>query len=452
MKHTVSSTAPRRGVIFWMLLLACSGILSAQPTLTTIQDILYKADGTRFHGTVSIEWKPFVTGTSSFIPQQATRVEVVNGVFRAKLVPTTDASAGANYEVTFASQGRYLFTDTWAVPPSAAPLKVKDVRISSGTVIGTPPVVGQLSQISDIEGLENELLIRPMRGFSFGYGRVATINSGGQIDAVQGNLGDCVLVDGSSAPCGTGSTGSGSGTTVGFVDGEIPTGLVNSSNATFSLVNAPTPASSLQVFRNGLLMRSGLDYNLSGQTISFLAASLPQTGDALLANYRMTTAGGGSGGSGGTTVTNAPEILCSGIGTSTGSATAQDLATCVLDPTVLLNGTRFEVRFGFNHTGGTAVAPRIAVRWGAGDVLSRNLSATETTLLGTVNFTITAPNTVYFTDSRGVVTTQSATSGISSQSLASPVTISLRGYLASASGSESVALRYYSVVRYPAVP
>jgi hypothetical protein len=451
MKHHVSSMAPGRGLI-WMLLLACSGILSAQPTLTTIQDILYKADGTRFQGTVSIEWKPFLTGNSSFIPQQATRVEVVNGVFRTKLVPTTDASAGANYEVTFASQGRYLFTETWAVAPSATPLRVRDVRISSGTVIGTPPVVGQLSQISDVEGLENELLLRPMRGFSFGYGRVATINSGGQIDAVQGSLGDCVLVDGSSAPCGTGSTEGGSGTTVGFVDNEVPTGLVNSSNATFSLVTAPTPASSLQLYRNGLMMRSGLDYNLSGQTISFLAASLPQTGDALLANYRTTTSGGGTGGSGGTTVTNAPEIMCSGIGTSTSAATAQDLATCVLDPTVLENGTRFEVRFGYSHTGGTTIAPRIAVRWGAGDVLARNLSATETTLFGTVNFTITAPNTIYFTDSRGVVSTQSASSGTSSQSLAIPVTVSLRGYLASASGAEAVTLRYYSVVRYPRMP
>jgi hypothetical protein len=449
MKQTVSSIAPRRGVI-GMLLLACSGILSAQPTLTTIQDILYKADGTRFKGTVSIEWKPFLTGNSSFIPQQATRVEVVNGVFRARLVPTTDASAGANYEVIFSSQGQHLFTETWAVPPSAGPLKVKDVRISSGTVIGNPPVVGQLSQISDVEGLENELLLRPMRGFSFGYGRVATINSGGQIDAVQGNLGDCVLVDGSSAPCGTGSGGEG-GTTVGFVDSEIPAGLVNSSNATFSLITAPGPASSLQVFRNGLLMRAGLDYNLSGQAITFLAASLPQTGDALLANYRTVTAGsGGSGGSG--TLEGAPEILCAGIGNSTGSSVAQDLATCVLDPTVLQNGARFEVRFGYNHTGGTAVAPRIAVRWGSGDVLSRSLSATESAILGTVNFTITAPNTIYFADSRGVVSTQSVSSGTTAQSLANPVTLALRGYLASTSASETVTLRYFSVVRYPPAP
>ena len=229
----------------WALLLACGSarLLQAQPSLTTIQDILYRADGTRFTGSVTVKWKPFLSGSSSFIPQQSLTVDIVNGVFKARLVPTTNASAGTNYEVTFASQGKFLFTETWAVPPSTVALKVRDVRISTGTIIGNPPVFGQLAQISDIDGLENELLIRPVRGFNFTLGRAAAINSTGQLDGVQGNLSDCVRVDGSAAPCGTGGGGGGAGVSVNFVDGEIPTGLVNSSNATFTLLAAPTPNS-----------------------------------------------------------------------------------------------------------------------------------------------------------------------------------------------------------------
>jgi hypothetical protein len=38
-------------------LLATSAV--AVPPLTTIQDVLYKADGTRFNGTLTISWSSF---------------------------------------------------------------------------------------------------------------------------------------------------------------------------------------------------------------------------------------------------------------------------------------------------------------------------------------------------------------------------------------------------------
>jgi hypothetical protein len=437
--------------LFRTSLLACAGVLSAQQQvpLTTIQDVLFRADGTRFNGTVSIAWKPFVSGSSAYIPQHTVKLDIVNGVLRTRLVPTTNATAGANYEVTFASKGKDLFTETWAVPPSVNPLKVRDVRVSSGTVIGNPPVFGQLSQIADVEGLENELLLRPMRGFNFGPGRAAMINSTGQLDAVQGNLSDCVRVDGSASPCSTGD-GGGVGSGVGFVDGEIPTGSVNSSNATFTLASMPAPAASLLLYRNGLLMRSGLDYNLSGQTITFLTASLPQTGDALLASYRTVVSGGGGGssGGGGGTSGSGGSILCSGLGGSTSAISSTALATCTIPSTALQEGDRIEVKFAYQHFG-SQIAPRIAVRWGNGDVLSRSLNASESGILGTVDFSINSGTALYVTDSRGVVSTQSVSLGTNAESLSGGITLTLRAHLASTS-METMYLRYYSVVRYPA--
>lgn len=438
------------GAILRVLLLSCccTMLLSAQPVLTTIQDVLFRADGTRFNGTVTISWKPFVSSGSSFIPQQGLRVDVVNGVFKTKLVPTTNATAGANYEVQFASQGKYLFTETWAVPPSTVSLKVRDVRVTSGTVVGNPPVFGQLSQISDVEGLENELLLRPMRGFNFGLGRAAMINSTGQIDAVQGNLSDCVRVDGSASPCSTGD--SGVGTTVGFVDGETPAGSVNSSNATFTLASTPAPAASLLLYRNGLLMRSGIDYLLSGQTITFLTQSLPQTGDSLIANYRtiVTGTGGGVGG-GATTPANVPEILCSGVGGSTAQTSITDLGTCVIDPAKLQEGDRLEVKFGYNHYG-TSVPSTVTVRWGTSDIFTRTATGGESALMGSVQMAISTGIALYMVESKGVVSSQQVSTGVSTESMSSPITLRLRGNMASSS-LESIALRYYSVVRIPAV-
>ena len=64
----------------------------AAPTLTTIVDTLYKADGTRFEGVAQIEWKSFQAADGSEIPQQTLNVKVVSGNLRVALVPTVNAS------------------------------------------------------------------------------------------------------------------------------------------------------------------------------------------------------------------------------------------------------------------------------------------------------------------------------------------------------------------------
>jgi hypothetical protein len=71
-----------------------------------------------------------------------------------------------------------------------------------------------------------------------------------------------------------------------FVDQETPAGTVNGVNATFTLAQAPTPASSLHLYLNGVRLRQGTDYTLSGTTITYVAGSVPQTGDTHHADYR----------------------------------------------------------------------------------------------------------------------------------------------------------------------
>src|ERR1017187_2040294 len=106
--------------------------LCAAPPLTVIQDVLYKADGTRFNGSLTISWTSFEAIDHTSITQQQTTVVVVNGNLQVQLVPTTTATPAAYYTVVYNSDGRIQFTETWAVPSSVAPLHVSDVRVGTG--------------------------------------------------------------------------------------------------------------------------------------------------------------------------------------------------------------------------------------------------------------------------------------------------------------------------------
>jgi hypothetical protein len=99
-----------------------------------------------------------------------------------------------------------------------------------------------------------------VEGSSFAVARAAEIDSTGAIDGATGNLGDCLDVDGTS-PCGSGGGTSGSGT---FVEAEVPSGPINSSNTSFTLA-IRAPATSMELFRNGLLLQQNKDYTIAWQ-------------------------------------------------------------------------------------------------------------------------------------------------------------------------------------------
>lgn len=74
-------------------------------------------------------------------------------------------------------------------------------------------------------------------------------------------------------------------TAANFVDKEVPSGSVNSSNTTFTLANTPISGSE-HVFLNGVLMESGAgnDYTISGAIITMLTT--PLTGEKIRVTYR----------------------------------------------------------------------------------------------------------------------------------------------------------------------
>ncbi len=261
----------------------------AQPQLTTIEDIVYRADGQRFNGIAMIQWRSFLAADNSSIAAYSKTVRVVDGVLRVSLVPTTTASAGAYYLVRYNSNGRIQFTEYWAVSPTSATLKLKDIRL-----VG-PPLAGQSSaggtgtvQIGDVVGLTEELAARSRKGLGYTPSKSAVINANGDLEGASGQPTDCVKVDGTSGPCDAVSSPA-------FIDGETPAGLINGVNGTFTLANAPSPGSSLHLYRNGVLVNPSADYNLAGNTITFLSGAVPQPGDIVTAVYRIAAAGSQTG-------------------------------------------------------------------------------------------------------------------------------------------------------------
>lgn len=71
-----------------------------------------------------------------------------------------------------------------------------------------------------------------------------------------------------------------------FVDAEVPAGVIDGSNAVFTLANAPNPPESMLLLKNGLKLRAGVAFTLTGKTITFVPARKPQIGDILEVHYR----------------------------------------------------------------------------------------------------------------------------------------------------------------------
>jgi hypothetical protein len=419
--------------------MAAATLATAQPALTIIQDTLYRADGTRFNGTMFITWNSFQAGDTTNVATSNLTLPIVNGVLRVSLVPTTTATPGAQYNVTYNSRGINQFSQVWAVPPSTVTLRIRDVLVSQGAIVGPPPVTAPV-QITDVTGLQNELAVRPMKGVGFAISRTAIINQAGQIDGAAGTLTDCVHVDGSSGPCG--GSGSGGGLVPSFADAEVPQGLVNGANTTFTLAFAPSPAASLQLNRNGLEVLSGVDYLLSGSTITFFITSLPQTGDQLTASYRYANPNNPSGS------LTAAQVVCSSTGFVNSSAIDASLGTCTIPQGLLTAGDRLEVRFNYAHSG-TTVGFSTTVKAGSTILMTRSSSALETGVVGNTSFSLGTTGQNWNTQAWTSLPAQSLTLGTAAEDITMPLTFDFRGSLASA-GGDNLNLVNFSVVRYPA--
>jgi hypothetical protein len=437
-----------RRSLFAVVLLACYS--PAAPVLTTIQDVLYKADGAPFNGTLTISWNSFQSADNAAIVMQQFTVRVINGNLRVRLVPSSTGTPPIEYTVTYNSDGRIQFQEMWSVPASTTPLRVRDVRVpstgsagggtgtgtggSSGT--GTGTLSGPIPE-SQVTGLISDLAARPIKGPAFAAGRTAVVDGSGLVESASGNATDCMHVDGSSGPCGGGAPT--------FVDGDLPTGIVDGSNATFALTAVPAPSTSLSFYRNGMLQKPSVDYTATGNSVLFLTGATPQPGDTLLASYRTSASAGAIAGSFSSFSTT--QVLCSGAG-ATGSATSlTSLGTCAIPAGLLSQGDRLEIRFDYAHSG-TAGGFSIEVHWGGTTIVHRDALPTEALLAGRADAGILASSAQLSSETWGGSTLAfSVTAVAAADAFGNGITVDFRGL--TANGSDTLTLTNFTVVRVP---
>ncbi len=70
-----------------------------------------------------------------------------------------------------------------------------------------------------------------------------------------------------------------------FVFNEIPSGLINGVNKTFTLASAPKPTDKCEVFINGIKQKLTTEYSLSGAIITMINAPAPT--DTIFVNYLL---------------------------------------------------------------------------------------------------------------------------------------------------------------------
>ena len=426
-----------------LVLAALCGQAFGQTGLTTIQDTLFKADGSRFNGSLTINWSTFDAGNIGTVVQQSRTVQVANGLLLVQLVPNATATPPANvYTVQYQTDGRSQFTETWTVPVSALPLTVSAVRTGAQTTSsGASVTVGTPILESGVVGLVADLAQRPLKGVGFGTNSVAIVDGNGNLETAAGQPGDCVFIDGTTGPCG-GPT---------FSDAETPGGAVDGINNTLTLEFKPL-GSSLMLFRNGLYLTSNFDYTLAGSTVTFLTGALPQPGDTMTASYRVDTAAAGdivglaTQGTPTTLHTVAAQVICSAAGATSSAIAWTSLGGCDIPAAGLLAGDRIEVRFTFAHAG-TASGFNLQLNWGNTTILARQGSKQDAAVAGNAEAAIVASGAQVSVESWGTVLP--FLPGIVGAPAQSGLKFDFRAALA-AVGPDSVTLTNYTVLRYPA--
>jgi len=294
------------------------GCALAQSALTPIRDTVTNPDGTLFNGTITITWNggPPPSGTVSPLSVTA---RVYNGALSLLLVPNSN---GTYYQAVYnSSNGAVTWTETWQVPASTTALTLSQIRTTPGSNSGSGSGSGTGSSgsgptyatlpisISEITGLSSDLdtinaslssLTSTVNGLNSTVTNLSstlTSNSNSitsltgmvnTLNAQVSNLSNTVAT--LTSTVNTLSNGQSANSAV-FVDSETPSGTANGVNATFTLANTPSPSSSLELYRNGILQMPGIDYTLSGNSITFLSHSLPQANDILQAFYRLPGSG-----------------------------------------------------------------------------------------------------------------------------------------------------------------
>ena len=131
-------------VVLVMALTVSTKSQAQGPALTTVNGIIYRADGSPAGGTVLISWPSFQTAAGDTVAAGNLAVTIgPAGVFTKQLAPTVGASpAGTYYIVVLQLDDGTVRTEYWAVP-TTSPTTISAVLTTPGTGLGNLAVTQQ---------------------------------------------------------------------------------------------------------------------------------------------------------------------------------------------------------------------------------------------------------------------------------------------------------------------
>lgn len=191
------------------------------------------------------------------------RISVTGG---ATSTPTVDISINYAGQTSITTLGT-ITTGIWNASPinlslyASGTLQTAQFPALSGEATTT---VGSLS----VTLTNSAVIAKVLTGFVAGTGTVSAVDT--IFSAIQKLAGNDALYVQSSR----------------FIIREVPTGLVNGNNGTFTIINIPL-AGKEEIYVNGFLqdVGTGNDYTISGNTVTFLTGAIPETGDKVRISY-----------------------------------------------------------------------------------------------------------------------------------------------------------------------
>jgi hypothetical protein len=198
------------------------------------------------------------------------------------------------------------------------------------------------------------------------------------------------------------------------------------------------------LYRNGIAQKPAVDYTLTVATVQFLTGAIPQPGDTLLAWYRLPPARPLIGG----LTAPGPQIRCSAAGASTSSASLTSLGSCTIPANVLQTGDRVEIHFDLAHAG-TATGFEFKVFWGGTVLVDRMASAAELMIAGKGESAVYSGGAQLRSESWGTLIGYAASVTNATDNIVPAMTINFQAQMLQPT-TETVTLRNFTVVRYPA--
>lgn len=124
----------------FLLGLSLASVAWCQPSLTRITDTIYKSDGTKFNGSITINWQAFNQGAIP-VKDGYLSVPVKNGAFTVQLAPNDIATpTGTTYHVKYVLTQGTAREASWTVPASMTTLNISSVE-GPVTVSSPSPVI-----------------------------------------------------------------------------------------------------------------------------------------------------------------------------------------------------------------------------------------------------------------------------------------------------------------------